>query len=57
MKTHLYLTLRVEVETELNLLECLRELESQTAVKISDTPNVRVLEQEVLLSALPNPKN
>lgn len=57
MKTHLYLTLRIEVETELKLLECVREFEDGTTVKISDTPNVRVLEQEVFLSVLPNPKN
>jgi hypothetical protein len=57
MKTQLYLTVRIEVETELKLLECVRELENGTTVKISDTPNVRVLEQEVFLSVLPNPKN
>ncbi len=56
MKTHLYLTLRIEVETELSLLDCVMELENGTTVKISDTPNVRVLEQEVFLSVLPNTK-
>ena len=57
MKTHLYLTVRVEVETELNLPDCVRKLESGTTVKISNTPNVRVLEQEILSSVLPNTKN
>lgn len=57
MKTHLYLTVRIEVETELNLLACVQEFENGTTVKISDTPNVRVLEQEVFLSVLPNTKN
>lgn len=57
MKTHLYLTIRIEVETELNLLACVQEFENGTTVKISDTPNVRVLEQEVFLSVLPNTKN
>ncbi|ETZ20188.1 hypothetical protein [Pedobacter sp. V48] len=53
MKTHLYLTVRVEVESELNLLDCVRELEKQSEIKISDTPNVRVLEIAILLSVLP----
>jgi hypothetical protein len=56
MKTHLYLTMRIEVETELNLLDCVQELENGTTVSVSNTPNVRVLEQEVFLSVLPNTK-
>nr|WP_233174022.1 hypothetical protein [Pedobacter sp. ASV19] len=44
------------METELSLLDCVMELENGTTVKISDTPNVRVLEQEVFLSVLPNTK-
>lgn len=57
MKTHLYITIRVEVETELTLLECVQEVEKGITAKINDTPNVRVLEQEVILSVLPNTKN
>lgn len=57
MKTHLYITVRLEVETELNLLDCVREIENCTTVKISDTRNVRVLEQEILSSVSPNTKN
>lgn len=57
MIIHLYLTVRIEVETALNLIECIREFENKTKVNVSDTPNVRVLEQEVFLSVLPNTKS
>jgi hypothetical protein len=57
MKIHLYITLRVEVETELNLLDCIQEFEKETDIKINDTPNVRVLEKEVLLSVLPGTRD
>ncbi|NQX39000.1 hypothetical protein SAMN05421820_102638 [Pedobacter steynii] len=56
MKIHLCVTLRVEVETELNLLDCIQEFENGTDIKISDTPGVRVLEKEILLSVLPGIK-
>jgi hypothetical protein len=57
MKIHLYVTLRVEVETELNLLDCIQEFENGTDIKICDTPGVQVLEREILLSVLPGTKD
>lgn len=53
----MYLTVRVEAKTDLPLIEAVRELETQTQISVSSTPNVEVLETELLKSDLPNPKN
>lgn len=53
----MYLTVRVEAKADLPLIEAVRELETQTQISVSSTPNVEVLETELLKSELPNPKN
>ena len=56
MTHHMYLTVRVEAKTDLPLIEAVRELEDQTLVSVSSTPNVEVLETEILKSELPTLK-
>jgi hypothetical protein len=53
MKHHMYLTVRVETQTDLPLIEAVRELETLTQITVSSTPNVAVLETELLKSELP----
>lgn len=56
MTHHMYLTVRVEAKTDLPLIEAVRELEDQTQISVSSTPNVEVLETALLKSDLPKPK-
>lgn len=53
MEHHMYLMVRVEAKTDLPLIEAVRELETQTQISVSSTPNVEVLETELLKSDLP----
>ena len=53
MKHHLYLTVRLEVETKLGLLATVEEIETQTQISVACTTNVQVLETEILKTELP----
>jgi hypothetical protein len=53
-KLHLYLTIRVEVESKLvSLSKTIEELEQQTDYVIGSTENVKVVETEILQTDLP----
>jgi len=52
MKHHLYITVRIEIETVLPLLKSVVELEEQTKCSLSDTQNIKVIEMEILKSGL-----
>lgn len=56
MTHHMYLTVRVETKTDLPLIEGVRELEDQTQISVSSTPNVEVMQIELLKSDLPTLK-
>lgn len=53
MKHHLYLTVRLEVESQLGLLATVAEIETQTQISVACTANVQVLEVEILKTGLP----
>lgn len=53
-KYHIILSIRVDVQTALSLLETIKELENETTYHIGSTKNVVVLDTEILKSVLPN---
>lgn len=58
MKEVLYLSVRAEVRTDLkNVWETAKEIENEAVIVLSDTPNVRVINTEILMTRFRNPKN
>lgn len=54
----LYLMVRVAVETEhIQISDTVNEVETQAKLSIEDTPKVKVLETEILLTRVRNIKN
>ena len=57
MKETVYLMVLVEVQSSLNhISDTVNEIETEAALTISDTRNVKVLKTEVLLTRVRNPK-
>lgn len=54
---HLYLTVRVTVDSPLTLSETVQEFEQGTVYTFSDTENVKVAETEILQTEPFNPKS
>ncbi len=48
MKKRLYLTIGVEIETTLPLGDAADELQTETDYTIGSTPNIKVLETEIV---------
>lgn len=58
MKEVLYLSVRAEVRTDLkNVWETAKEIENEAVIVLSDTPNVQVINTEILMTRFRNPKN
>lgn len=58
MKEVLYLTVRAEVNSSYEKIsETIQEIEQKGVIIISDTPNVQVLDVEILLTRFRKPKN
>ncbi|MDA9554643.1 hypothetical protein N9R54_00275 [Pelobium sp.] len=58
MKEVLYLTVRAEVNSSYEKIsEIIQEIEQKGVIIISDTPNVQVLDVEILLTRFRKPKN
>jgi len=57
MKETVYLMVLVEVQSSLDhISDTVNEIETEAALTISDTRNVKVLKTEVLLTRVRNPK-
>jgi hypothetical protein len=58
MKDILFLTVRAEVNSSYEKIsETIQEIEQKGVIIISDTPNVQVLDVEILLTRFRKPKN
>lgn len=58
MKDILFLTVRAEVNSSYEKIsETIQEIEQKSVIIISDTPNVQVLDVEILLTRFRKPKN
>ena len=57
MKETVYLMVLVEVQSSLeHISDTVHEIETEAALRVSDTQNVKVLKTEVLLTRIRNPK-
>nr|WP_294899657.1 hypothetical protein [uncultured Pedobacter sp.] len=57
MKDVLFLTVRAEVNSSYEKIsETIQEIEQKSVIIISDTPNVQVLDVEILLTRFRKPK-
>lgn len=58
MKEVLYLSVRAEVRTDLkSIWETAKEIENEAVIVLSDTPNVQVINTEILMTRFRNKKN
>lgn len=59
MKTEeLFFIVRIEVQTDHeNINDTLKEMEKQSRFLMTDTPNVKVVNSEILTTKTRNPKN
>lgn len=52
-----FIMVRVMVHADhKNLADMVAELENSSTITLTDTPNINILETEILLSRVPNPK-
>ncbi|RZJ83707.1 MAG: hypothetical protein EOO20_22315 [Chryseobacterium sp.] len=59
MKTEeLFFIVRIEIQTEHgNINDSLEEMEKQSRFLMTDTPNIRIINTEILTTKIRNPKN
>ena len=56
-KEVIYLMVRVEVETNFeNISDTVHEVESKAVLNITDTPEIKILDTEILLTRIRNTK-